>query len=69
MAEQTEFEGAIIPARTVRTLCGDISDMSLYRWLNNERLGFPQPVYIQKRRYWREAEIRTWLDRQSEAAV
>lgn len=68
MAEQPEIEGALIPARTVRTLCGDISDTSLWRWLNNDRLGFPKPTVIQKRRYWREREIRTWLERQGEAA-
>lgn len=69
MTEQTEIAGRIIPARTVRELCGGVSDMSLYRWLNNERLDFPPPIYIQKRRYWREAEIHDWIERRSEAAV
>ena len=67
MITQTETPDRRINSKYTRELCGGISDMSLYRWLNNERLGFPQPVYIQKRRYWREAEIVAWLDRQSEA--
>jgi len=68
MITQTEFLERRINSKYTRKLCGGISDMSLYRWLKNERLGFPQPVYIQKRRYWREAEIVAWLDRQSASA-
>lgn len=68
MTTQSEVSDRRIPARAVRDLCGGVSDMSLYRWLNNERLGFPQPVYIQKRRYWREREILAWLEGQEGAA-
>ena len=51
-----------INAAHVCELCGGISDMSLWRWLNDPALRFPKPVYIAKRRYWREAEIVAWLD-------
>ena len=33
-----------ITAAAVRELCGGISDMTLWRWL--DRLGFPRPTYI-----------------------
>ena len=56
-----------ISAHDVRHLCGGISDMSLWRWLHDESLAFPKPIYIARRRYWREADVIAWLDRQAEA--
>lgn len=56
------MERKLIPAKTVRELCGGISDMSLWRWLNDEDLNFPRPIYIQNRRFWREADMLEWLD-------
>jgi len=55
-----------IPAAAVRDLCGGISDMTLWRWL--DRQGFPKPSYIARRRYWREADVVEWLDAQGEPA-
>jgi hypothetical protein len=37
----------------VRTRYGDISDMTLFRWLRDPKLAFPQPEYIRGRRFWR----------------
>lgn len=62
------MERKLISAKTVRELCGNISDMSLWRWLNDPALGFPRPVYIQKRRFWREAEILDWIEARGVAA-
>ena len=45
----------------------NISDMSLWRWLNNPALGFPQPLKINRRRYFREAELIEWERRQAAA--
>lgn len=58
----------MIGAASVRELCGGISDMSLWRWLNDPALAFPRPVYIQKRRFWREADIFAWLDARAEGS-
>lgn len=55
-----------IPATAVRQLCGDISDMTLWRWL--DKRGFPRPTYIAKRRYWKQVEVIDWLDAQGESA-
>jgi predicted DNA-binding transcriptional regulator AlpA len=35
----------------------DISDMSLWRWLHDQELGFPQPFRINGRRFWKVAEL------------
>jgi predicted DNA-binding transcriptional regulator AlpA len=37
-----------------------ISDMSLWRWLQDPELGFPQPTIIRKRRYWSADAIAQW---------
>jgi hypothetical protein len=34
--------------------------MTLWRWLNDEELGFPQPRWIHNRRYWDERELDVW---------
>ena len=51
-----------IPAGEVLHLCGDVSAMTLHRWINNLDLDFPKPQYIGRRRYWREADIIAWLE-------
>jgi predicted DNA-binding transcriptional regulator AlpA len=38
----------------------NISDMSLHRWLNNPELNFPKPMKINRRRYFKEADLITW---------
>jgi predicted DNA-binding transcriptional regulator AlpA len=55
-----------IPASTVRYICGGVSDMTLHRWLNDQNKAFPRPIYIGRRRYWREADIIAWLNAQAE---
>lgn len=61
----TQDKGKRIQAAAVRDLCGDVSDMTLWRWLNDPSLNFPQPIYIGRRRYWREADVIAWLDAQA----
>lgn len=63
------MERKLISAATVRELCGGISDMSLWRWLHDPELNFPKPIYIARRRYWREADMSAWLDAQAEVAA
>lgn len=59
----------LISASAVRDLCGGISDMSLWRWLKDPNLDFPRPIYIARRRYWRAADLDTWLDKQAREAA
>jgi predicted DNA-binding transcriptional regulator AlpA len=49
----------LLPARNVLKRY-DIADRTLDRWLNNELLGFPRPIVINKRRYFRECELQDW---------
>jgi predicted DNA-binding transcriptional regulator AlpA len=37
-----------------------ISEQSLWRWLRNESLGFPKPIYINRIRYWTLCELVEW---------
>ena len=48
-----------LPAGAVRARYG-VSDMSLWRWLRNEALGFPAPIRINRRRFWKLAELEAW---------
>ena len=51
-----------IQSSAVRDLCGGVSDMTLWRWLNDPAMNFPKPSYIGKRRFWRKADVVDWLD-------
>ncbi|MGB3313277.1 MAG: transcriptional regulator [Albidovulum sp.] len=57
-----------ITAAVVREICGAVSDMTIWRWQNDPTLNFPKPIYIGRRRYWREADVIAWLNAQAEAA-
>ncbi|MAC81777.1 MAG: transcriptional regulator [Rhodobacteraceae bacterium] len=59
----------LITAGAVRDALGGVSDMTLWRWLNDPALNFPKPIYIARRRYWREADVSAWLDAQAEVAA
>ena len=69
-ATQTDNPHRRIPAGTVQELCGNVSAMTLHRWLNNPDLDFPRPIYIGRRRYWREADIIAFLEaRETQSAA
>jgi predicted DNA-binding transcriptional regulator AlpA len=38
----------------------DIVDRTLDRWLADERMQFPRPMVIGRRRYFKESEIVAW---------
>lgn len=38
-----------------------VTDMTISRWLKNDRLSFPKPIRIATRRYWYEAEVNEWI--------
>ena len=56
MAEESEFLGAT----QVRRRYGDMSDMTLWRWLNNPEMGFPRPYYFGRLRFWRRSDLEAW---------
>jgi hypothetical protein len=34
--------------------------MALWRWIHDPKLQFPQPIYIQKYRYWKLSDLIAW---------
>jgi predicted DNA-binding transcriptional regulator AlpA len=59
-------DGGDVPPRKFLTgpqVCErySITDMSLWRWLDDPALNFPKPTMIvQRRRFWDEAILRKW---------
>jgi predicted DNA-binding transcriptional regulator AlpA len=45
-----------------------VSDMTLWRWLNDPDLDFPRPIVINHRRYFRLPEIEAWERQQARKA-
>jgi len=54
-----EPDEVLMPSRQVRARY-NVSDMGLWRWLWNPELKFPQPIYINKRRYWPLSALQAW---------
>jgi hypothetical protein len=52
-------DGPLLPTRAVLDRY-DICDRTLDRWLAKQELGFPRPLIINKRRYFREGQLRQW---------
>jgi predicted DNA-binding transcriptional regulator AlpA len=70
MNSQTGHEGIaendddLLNSRTVRASCGDVSDMTLWRWQRDPDVCFPAPdKVINGRRYWRRETIKAWKAR------
>lgn len=38
----------------------DIVDRTLDRWLADERMKFPRPLVIARRRYFKQSEVENW---------
>ena len=53
-------EKQFIIRKNLRTRYGNISEMTLWRWERNEKLGFPRAVDINGRKYYDLAEIEAW---------
>jgi predicted DNA-binding transcriptional regulator AlpA len=49
-----------LSAAQVRSRYGGISDMTLWRWLQDDELAFPEPEWIRRRRFWREDRLAAW---------
>ncbi len=58
-----------LTATQVRARFGDISDMTLWRWLQDETLAFPKPMVIKRRRLFREDQIVDWEQHQQPKAA
>ncbi len=56
-------DDALLNSSQVKARCGSVSDMCIWRWLRDERVGFPHPVKINKRNYWKLGDLRAWQER------
>jgi predicted DNA-binding transcriptional regulator AlpA len=54
----------LLPTTITRARYG-VSDMTIFRWLADPKLGFPQPIRINGRRYWRLADLQAFEARQA----
>lgn len=48
-----------LPARKVWERYG-VSDVTLWRWCHDHDMNFPEPLRINRRRYWRLADLEAW---------
>jgi predicted DNA-binding transcriptional regulator AlpA len=55
----SNLQTTFLPAGQVRNRYG-VSDMALWRWLRNEGLGFPHPIRINGRRFWKRKDLEAW---------
>lgn len=53
----------LLPTKEVRKFCGNVSEMTLWRWLHDDRLDFPKPTIIRNRRYWDEDQLEAFRQR------
>lgn len=57
-----------LPARLVWERYG-VTSMTLWRWLRDEEMRFPRPVYLGRFRYWRVADLEAWETAQAERSA
>lgn len=51
---------SFLTARQVMARYGGMSNMTLWRWVNQDKCGFPQPIYVNRRRLWSLSAIEAW---------
>jgi predicted DNA-binding transcriptional regulator AlpA len=57
----------LISTTDTRELLGGVSQMHIWRLLNDERYRvrkFPRPIVMGRRNFWRLGDIRRWIDKQ-----
>ncbi|WP_127143186.1 helix-turn-helix transcriptional regulator [Pelagibacterium montanilacus] len=58
-----------LTATEVRARFGGISDMTLWRWLEDDSLNFPRPMKVRNRRLFKEQDIIDWEARRTVEAA
>lgn len=46
-----------------------VTTMTLWRWLNNDNVNFPKPIYINRRRYFRISDVLEWESKREKGAA
>ena len=55
-----DIDGEFITARQTCQRYGGMTDMTLWRWINDPAMGFPRPYYFGRIRFWKMAELLDW---------
>lgn len=58
------FSETLLKTAEVKARLGNITDMTLWRWERDPRLNFPQPVRINRRKYFRQSDLEAWAETQ-----
>jgi predicted DNA-binding transcriptional regulator AlpA len=61
----SQAEDRFLSSRVVRHRYGDVSDMWLWRRIRDGS-GFPRPIQIMGRRFWRLSELIAWERQRAE---
>jgi predicted DNA-binding transcriptional regulator AlpA len=51
---------AMIGSKKVNDRYGNKARLTLYRWMKDPDLGFPKPVKIRGRHFWKLGQLRQW---------
>ncbi|MFG6508275.1 MULTISPECIES: helix-turn-helix transcriptional regulator [unclassified Sulfitobacter] len=52
----------LINSQDLREMFGGVSKMTLHRWQKDPKLNFPKPIFVSRRRFWRESELIEFID-------
>lgn len=52
-----------IASREVRRMFGNVSEMTLWRWMRSETVQFPRPISISGKNYWSLGDLRRFRER------
>ncbi|WP_316233389.1 DNA-binding protein [Bradyrhizobium sp. SZCCHNPS2010] len=59
----------LLTANAVCAEFGNVTTMTLWRWLRDQELAFPKPVVIRRRRYWNADDIHAFKQRMAATAL
>lgn len=59
----------LLNSNDVRAIFGNVSQMTLWRWLNDPTLAFPRPTVVRNRRYWDADELADFRNRMIASAL
>jgi len=65
---RTEPQSRLIKQADVKHMIGDVTNMTIWRWLHEEgyeSLGFPKPIKIMTRNYWDINAVQKWIEGQA----
>jgi len=61
---EDDLNRRLMGAAELKRQLGGVSDSWIQRALRDETLGFPRPMKIRGRRFWRRGDVARWIDQQ-----